>query len=212
LVLANGLGEHLRTSYLPRRMSTHYPPGHFGPNHAGVAEVFDFALSDTCFGPQPPPGRLPTGVLIVRALPDLDEDADIEIEANPAGPFTWSDLIELRRAEWVAPCRPTIPAQERRDVVFKRMEEVFGVMETHLRSKLAHWRRRWRRHFLDQLVVALLTDVALTRAFVDGPVPFWESVYAALRAGAIPVGWSGRFPAGRMRVFLPHDPSIGAAE
>jgi hypothetical protein len=193
-------------------MTTPYPPGHFGPNHAGVVEVLDFALSDACFGPQPPPDRLPPGVLIVRALPDLDEDADIEVETNPAGPFTWQDLVALQRAAWVTPARPTIPERERRNVVFQRMEEVFGVMETRLHSKLANWRRRWRRQFPDAFVAALFADIALTRAFVDGPVPFWEGVYGALRAGAIPVGWSGRFPAGRMRVFLPPDPSIGGAE
>ena len=63
-------------------MSQHYPPGHFGPNHAGVAEVFDFALSDACFGPQAPPGRLPPGVLIVRSLPGPNADPDIEVEGD----------------------------------------------------------------------------------------------------------------------------------
>jgi hypothetical protein len=192
-------------------MSQHYPSGHFGPNHSGIAEVLDFALSDACFGPTPPPGRLPPNVRVVRTPPDPDEDGAIGVEGNPAGPFDWLDFLELRRADYFSPKCPTMGDGERWEVT-GRIGEALGVVERHLHSKLAAWRRRWRRHSFDSLVVALLSDVALSRAFVAPPVPFWEAVFQALRAGAIPVGWSGRWPAGWMIVYLPSDPSIGGAE
>jgi len=173
---------------------TNFPIEYFGPHHADVIEVIEFALS----------GRVAAGIWrdpasssieLVDSLAAIDEHSAVVPEVGE-NEIDWRDFLEYQRAPLVFSKRDNVSAAKWEQIE-RRLANQFNEVERDF-ERLIHWMPDGPR----RLAACILYDCAYARAVCGRESKFWELVFEGFLLGGVPVGWVGRWPDGALRVYV----------
>lgn len=160
----------------------------YGPNTELVDEVIEFAKS----------GQILSGDGQLGAWDIVNDFAD-------ARRIAWEAVVGNEELLWT-----DIREKEMSEVRGRSCEiEDFGEYRDNLSPLLKtftlYLRRQLPKQYQDILDDAIgdLYNCAFNRCVYGETDNFFETVFAAYRAGCWPCGWQGDYPSGRLRVFRP---------
>jgi hypothetical protein len=155
--------------------SGHYPPGYFGPHHAVVLEVLEFAASD---------GFLNRSIREAAQVCVVAEDTGECIAPGvSATPIPWDDFLEFQRRAYLGRCADWCHVT--------RALAALQDYRVHLTNRFPFCSKNVR-----DAIEMLIDDCAQARCACGKGCNFWEHIFECLNAGLVPVGWRGSWPDG----------------
>lgn len=135
---------------------------------------------------------LPTCAPILAV--DHLEDLDSAVFGDPKRfPFGWNDVRNYHLRHLYGSPKPPLC-----DDVHRAAEQMFAQIWLPFRSR----HHRYVSEELIELSFGSLNNLLLIRSICGRTKPFWEDLFAVLRAGGVPFGWIGTLEAGRFLTYF----------
>lgn len=181
--------------------------------HNEVQEVIDFAIQcHFLFGNAPPEG------LNVKVVPKIPKDS---LDAGPDGK-DYKDLkdgeIEFRgiREVEISSAFGLFSRDKEKNSEGHQVEHILLRRDFYkkIEQKIAHELKKMvlididselvdQKSLIADLIRGDMIDCALSRIAFGKCGNFWDTVFEIYKSGGMPVGWSGKYPEGKLMAIYP---------